>query len=385
LKWFLAGVWIASLAAAGTIGHHLASPVSDGEQGAAGVVESSLSEALRERDVLTRTFELATSLQRLDETNVEPAIQVFEAQRVGVSAFEARLFLFAWSGFDPAGAFAWAHAWVGPWRGTLESAAIYSWGYRSPTDALGALEDLEPARREELRESLISGWARSGDTQGLTDYLFSQPPGRERSRAIGVLLADLIQRENGPADVRRWAEGIAEGAPNQAKPTAFLTAGGALAQNNPKNARSFFEAHQDFEYARPALRTIARRWVDFHEPRDLFAWLVQLTPGSWRDDAVSAGFSRWWSSRPQEARAWLREAPQDEALDPALAVFAREVGRVSTARGVDWADRLQDPAKRRRTLAPLLRKWASEDRASARAWMKTHGVPSELQREFMNP
>jgi hypothetical protein len=40
---------------------------------------------------------------------------------------------------------------------------------------------------------------------------------------------------------------------------------------------------------------------------------------------------------------------------------------------------------RRRTIAPILRQWVFEDRKAARAWMKTHSVPQQLQREFLNP
>lgn len=335
--------------------------------------------------MLTRTYDLAASLQQLDERNIDAAVAIFEAQRVGVTAFEVRLFMLAWGRFDPAGAFAWANAWPGPWRDTLENAAVYAWAFHEPKEAADVLEALESARREELRGSLISGWARSGDTAGLTDYLFSRPASRERSRFIAVLLAELIQHEEGRDEVRSWAEGIAEDAPNRAKETAFLTAGGALAQNDPKVATAFFQAHQGFEYAQPALRTIARRWVDFHDPRDLFAWLVQLPPGESRNDAVNAGFSRWWSKNPRDAREWIRESSPGEALDPAVAVFARETSRASPALAIEWADGIHDPAMRRRTIAPILRQWVFEDRKAARAWMKTHSVPQQLQREFLNP
>jgi len=385
LKWFLVSAWIASLAAAAGIGHQLATRSPDRDRATAAHSVESLSDALRDRDVLTRTYKLAASLQQLDERNIDAAIAIFEAQRVGVAAFEARLFMFAWSRFDPAGAFAWANAWRGPWRDTLENAAIYAWGFRRPKEAVAALAALETTRREELHGSLISGWARSDDTAGLTDYLFSRPASRERSQFIAVLLAELTQHEQGPDEIRSWAEGVPEDAPNQAKATAFLTAGGALAQNDPKNAVAFFEAHQHLDYARPALKTIARRWVDFHDPRDLFAWLVKLPAGESRDDAVNVGFNRWWSKNPRNARAWIRESSPGEALDPAVAVFALETSRASPALAIEWADGIHDPTLRRRTIAPILRQWVSEDRKAAREWMATHSVPKRLQREFLSP
>jgi hypothetical protein len=384
LKWVLAGTWIASLTAAAVAGHHLAAPDRD-PTALACDVECSLSESLRERDVLLRTYELAASLQQIDEDNIDTALAVFESQRIGVSAFEVRMFMFAWSRIDPAGAFAWANAWSGPWRGTLENAAIYAWAFREPKGAVRTLEAMEGPRREELRSSLVTGWAQSGDTAGLSDYLLSRPASPERSRLIGMLLAELIVRENGRDAVRSWAEGISKDAPNQAKATAFLTAGGALAQNDPMYAATFFEAHQSFEYAQPALRTIARRWVDFHDPRDLFAWLAKLDPGESRDDAVDAGFSRWWSKSPQEAAVWVRASSGDAAFDPAVAVFARELSRESAAHAIKWADDIQDPVLRRRTIAPILKQWAAADRRAARAWMNEHAMSAKLQREVLGP
>jgi len=159
----------------------------------------------------------------------------------------------------------------------------------------------------------------------------------------------------------------------------------SLAQNDPKNAVAFFRAHQSYAYAQPALRTIARRWVDHHDPRDLFAWLEKLPPSEARNDAVDAGFSRWLSNRPDAARTWLRESERSEALDPAVAVFARETARASAPRAVEWADGIHDPILRRRLLTTILRQWVAEDRKAARAWMRTHSVPVEVQREFLNP
>jgi hypothetical protein len=332
--------------------------------------------------VLTRTQKFAAAVELLDEGNIDASVATFEAQRDGVTAFEVRLFMFAWSRFDPAGAFAWASDRQGRWQGTLENAAIYAWGFREPEAAVRALDALESKRHDELRTSLVNGWARSGDTAGLTEYLFSRPAGRERARFIGLLLAELIQHEHGPAEVRAWAEGIPEDSP--AKVTAFLKAGGSLAQNDPKNAVAFFQAHQSHAYAQSALRTIALRWVDHHDPRDLFAWLEELPPSPARSDAVDAGFTRWLTHRPNAARAWLRESERGEALDPAVAVFARETARASAPRAVEWADGIHDPTLRRRVLARILRQWVAADRKAARTWMMTHSVPVEVQRELLN-
>ena len=231
MKWFLAALWILMLGAAFGLGHHLAVGDAPPPTTAPLGVEGRLADALRDRDMLTRTYHFAESLQELDERSIEAAVAVLEAQRLGVTEGEVRLFMLAWCRFDPAGAFAWADAWPGPWRSTLARTALFAWAVRDPEGAVEAFGGMEPARREELRASLISGWARSGDRAGLTKFLFSRPAGPERSRFLGVLLAELMQ--DGPDAITSWAEGVPVDAPNQAKVTAFLTAGGALAQHDP--------------------------------------------------------------------------------------------------------------------------------------------------------
>jgi len=384
VKSLIAALWVATLGAAWGLGHHFAgeSPSRTGEE-IRGQISARLSDALRERDELTRAYRFAEALQDLDERDVEAAVAVLEAQRLGVSKGEVRLFMLAWSRFDPAGAFAWADAWPGPWRSTLARMAIFAWAFRDPGGAVEAFSAMEAARREELRASLIRGWARSGDKDGLTEFLFSRPAGPERSRYIDLLLAELMQ--DGPDAITRWAEAVPVDAPNQAKATAFLLASGTLAQNDPSDATALFEAHQQFEYAQPALKSIARRWVDHHEPQELFEWLVSLPAGEGRSEGVEAGFSRWWSKAPRDARAWLETAPSSEALDPAVAVFARELSRSSAWQAVEWAARIHDETLRRRTLVPILRIWSREDPSAARAWMNAQGLPKELQREFLNP
>ena len=382
MKLLIAVLWLTTLGAAFTLGQHLADESKREPQPQAREVRDLLSEALRDRDVLSRTARLSQTLRDLEERDLESAVAVFEAQRLGVTDSEVRLLMLAWCRFDPAGALAWARAWQGPWRTTLVRSAMYAWAFRDPNGAADAFRALGKPDRDEIRASLVSGWARSDARQGLTDFLFSRPASTERSRFVGVLLAELTKE--GPESIRSWAESIPADAPNKAKTTAFLTAGGALAQNYPSDAVAFFEAHQEFDYAQPALKTIARRWVDFHEPAALFDWLVSLPASAGRADAVEAGFTRWWSQSPQEASAWLRAAPTAPAFDPAVAVFARQLSRTSAERAVGWAERIHDEPLRRRTLAPILRLWSREDAPAARAWMNAQeDLPKELQREFL--
>jgi hypothetical protein len=383
VRLLLAVLWAATLGAAVALGHHLAlESISRTRSETRGEPADRLSDALRDRDVLTRAYRVAEALQDVGERDIDAVVAVLEAQRLGVTEGDVRLFMLAWCRFDPAGAFAWADAWPDPWRRTLVRMAIFAWAFRDPEGAAEAFDGMQPALRDELRATLIRGWARSEDSAGLTKHLLSKPAGPERSRFFAAFLAVLMKE--GPEAIVKWAEDVPVEAPNRAKATAFLTAGGALAEYDPSVATAFYEAHQQFGYAQPALKTIARRWVDHHAPEMLFEWLFSLPAGEGVAEAVKAGFSRWWSMAPEDARAWLRAVPSTEALDPAVAVYARHLSRTSARRAVGWAERIHDEPLRRRTLAPILRQWGREDPAAARRWMNARDLPKELQREFLN-
>ncbi len=378
---------MATLGAAGVLGHQLAvESISRTRSETRGEPADRLSDALRDRDFLTRTYRVAEALQDVGDRDIDAVVAVLEAQRLGVTEGDVRLFMLAWCRFDPGGAFAWADAWPGPWRSTLRRMAIFAWAFRDPEGAAEALDGMQPALRDELRATLIRGWARSEDRAGLTKHLLSKPAGPERSRFIAVFLAVLMKE--GPEAIMKWAEDVPVEAPNRAKATAFLAVAGALAEYDPSVATAFYEAHQQFGYAQPALKTIARGWVDHHAPEMLFEWLFSLPAGEGGEGAaaaVEAGFSRWWSIAPEDARAWLQAAPSTEALDPAVAVYARHLSRTSARRAAGWAERIHDEPLRRRTLAPILRQWGREDPAAARRWMNASDLPKELQREFLNP
>ena len=97
--------------------------------------------------------------------------------------------------------------------------------------------------------------------------------------------------------------------------------------------------------------------------------------------------SRLWGVGPKTAAKLaekdLHTVGEVAALDPAVAVFARELSRTSPPAAVEWADRIHDEPLRRRTLVPILRLWSREDPSAARAWMDAQNMPPELKREFL--
>lgn len=342
---------------------------------------SALSDALADSNPLTRTLILANSLDKLTPENLEDVLAVIERQRVGISEAELRLLMLAWGRFDAPAGFAWSSQREGPWRSMLERAAIFAWGFHDPHEAASKVDQMSDTQREALRSRLVDGWTRNEDKPGLTDYVFGLPAGAERSSMLTMLLAELGRE--GPDAIRDWAEAVPIDAPRGAKLAAFLNAAAALAQRDPDRAAEMFEAHQSFEYSKPALAVITRRWVEYHDPKALFEWLIGLPPGEARDSGVESGFTQWWKQNPADARAWLRSTTRGPALDPAVAVIARQTSRSSAAKAAAWADGIHDELLRRQALTPILRMWSRENLRAARAWMNEHDVPNNVQREII--
>ena len=68
---------------------------------------ASFEAALESHDALERPLGMSRFLVTLGPENVGPAVEIMEANRVGVTDYEMRMFLFAWTRFDPAGAVEW--------------------------------------------------------------------------------------------------------------------------------------------------------------------------------------------------------------------------------------------------------------------------------------
>ena len=378
MKVALAGVWILTLAVAFGLGRSTAPP---------GMIIppqtiAAFSEALEDEDLLTRTYRFAEFLQGLSPENLDEALAVFTKKRLGVSSGEVRVFMLAWARFDPEAAFEWATSWTTPWRTILEGGAIYAWGYRDPKGAVAALEKLDEPHQQELRQHLLKGWARGEDKRGVTDYVFSLPKGRQRLAFVNLVVGEV--QKDGIDAVIEWAEAVPNDGPDFAKEIAFRSASAVVAQLDARRAAAWFEAHRESAYAPPAIKMIALKWVDHHDPPALFEWLAGLPDDETRRDGVRAGFTRWSKQSPEEAGSWLRSATLTAALDPAVAVFAREVSRSSPESAIEWAERIQDELLRRQTIAPILRIWGRQDPKAVQAWMADHDVPESVQKAIVN-
>ncbi len=215
--------WILTLAVAYGVGR-LTTARDDGGRATTG----SFSEALEEDDPVTRSYRLSSFLRAFGPDDLPGVLEALDEKAVvGVTEDELELLMLAWARFDAAGAFDWAYRQKRPgWPTLAPKAAMYAWGFHDPAGARNALETMGTrGSNRALPSSFVSGWIRSRDIQGVTDYLISLPWGDERQTWTNWLVKELI--EDGVDAVIDWANAVPEDAPGNFKQIAFRVAASA--------------------------------------------------------------------------------------------------------------------------------------------------------------
>jgi len=310
---------------------------------------ASFREALLAHDELTRAHRMSAFLQQLDPETLPAALEALEANSIGMSRQEVRLFLLAWSRFDARGAFAWARDWKGRWRDTLMPEAIYAWGFRDARAAVRELDAMDDAAlRDRLRPSLFEGWMRSDDRVGASEAVAAIEDPRKRGRLTFLLAGETMR--DGPEALLLWADSIAPDAPNNFKTGAFNQAVVMVARVDPQRAAEWYLLHRERPYSAGVLKGFARAWAERHDPAALFDWLRSLPTDDERaketGDAIAAGFQVWLRKDPEQAKAWLSAALPDPWLEPAVLVLDRaSSGASRRARGEAQPPRARAPRR----------------------------------------
>jgi hypothetical protein len=351
----------------------------------------SFRAALADRDTLTRSYRLSAYLQGLSAEDGPLVLEVLKERSSGVSQEEIRLLMLAWSRFDPAGAFAWAHDWPSGWRNILMSEAMYAWGFRDGPAALhaaGAVED--PELRERLRPALVEGWLRSNDAdarRSASEYVAGLEDPRRRGRLIFILAGEVSR--DGTESAIRWIDTLPDDAPNDFKQGAFHHTAKIVAAKDPRRAAELLEARWTQPYSAGSLAGVAERWARNHDPPALFDWLRRFPPaGGEREDerstAIGEGFRVWLGRDPVKAEAWLGSALPDPLLDPAVSELASHLAGSSQASALDWALRIQDEKLRRSKLVRVSRVGWRKDPEAVTAWLeKNEAVPAEARQHIL--
>jgi hypothetical protein len=347
----------------------------------------TLRAALEERDEIERKYLLTSYLRVLDPADLPAVLAEIEAHRVGIDADEVRLLMLAWTRFDGPGAFATARDWPTPWKSVLMEETMRAWGFNDGRAALAECEQIDDEElRESLRTALLEGWVASDDRTGASEYAASVPNARRRTRLARRLAAQA--KRDGVDAVIAWADGVPEDAPNQFKEAVFGFAAGAIANLDPERVAPWYEGEMQYWYSTSGLINIASRWVQFHDPKALMAWMetlpIEEARESERTDAARVTFRSWATDAPGEVEAWLETVSAGSIRETAIDELARAAADASPAEALRWAEQLEDETLRRKRTLRYSRKWYVQDPEAAQAWFDEADIPDWWKTQILN-
>ncbi|HEY5658111.1 MAG TPA: hypothetical protein VIY27_10005 [Myxococcota bacterium] len=372
-------VWVATLAGAFGLGWWAASPPGVAPERMAALIDQALDEA----EPLARARLISRVCESLDATNVEEAMRVIEAEP-RITESEIRLFMYAWTRFDPEAAFnAARHSKQNLIRREGAAAATYHWAQENPKAALYWVETIEDKTfREFLTENLITGWVLSGERESAAFYIAGLPRGTLRKLQTTLLLQEYLKE--GPEAAVRWADSLPESAPVDYRHEVFQRVAKQVAMRDPELAGRWIAPHLGQNYARNTLRLIANEWLE-QDPPNALEWLLSLPDDPQRDRILFTSFNRWYDIDALSAQKWLEAEAIEAVHDPVLEAFARRLSERAPRKAVYWAEMIQDAARRERALVLVGQNWYRKSPDAARAWAAESTLSEQARAAVLNP
>jgi hypothetical protein len=378
MKWIPIGVSVlGALAAAFWLGR--LSRV-EAESGEPLLAPESLAAALADGDWTERTYRFSALIRQLNPENLDPALEVIEASPAELTNDEMRLLMHSWTRFDPEGAFEFALFAPKAQRRWLAGAVIHAWAQRDPVAAHGALLGIQNTDLERvLEQRFVMGQIKGEGLAEAHAYVAGLPPSARRELLVGEI-AKYLAAESAAA-VIEWAEG-ADPDDARLKNTVFKKAAGALAEYDLQQAARWVASQYGRPHSEGGARLVALNWAE-SDPGAAFGWLASLPGGEEQRGAVAFVFAYWLSSHPGKAEAWLEDAEPSEALDPALRAMAQSTANDDPVTAIEWAQRIQDPGTRERTLVRIGQRWYRVDPEATRRWLAVSGLPRAGQKKIL--
>jgi hypothetical protein len=372
-------VWVVTLAVAFALGWWVGRPPSLDAKDMA----SSLERALEEKDPLARTRLMVQVFESLDAANVEEAMRIIDAEP-RIEESEIHLFMYVWTQIDPQRAFEAARrSKQNLIRDEGTAAATYYWALDNPKAALYWVETIEDkARREYLTEYLITGWVLSSERDSAALYIARLPRGVLKQLQTSLIMNEYLKE--GPEAAIRWAELLPDDVPREYRHEVFQRVSKQVASRDPELAARWITEHIGQEYARNTLRLIAAEWRE-RDPQATFEWLVSLPDGRQRNRVLYNGFADWFDEDPRAAQRWLEAETIRPAHDPVLDAFARRLSEKSSRRALHWAQMIEDPMRREKSLTVVGQNWYRKNPEAARAWLEESDLSEKAREAVLNP
>lgn len=340
----------------------------------------ALEQALRQPSRLDRIRQLSAGLERLDTSNLNEALGVYEREHWWLKETEIRLFLESWSRFDPEAAADYAVRW--PFRarrGEAMAAALRGWALRDPQAAMERAQELGqayPRIRVKLIEAVLTGWVESGQP-GVVDRMAAAPEGSWPYNAMVVAGAKV--RLAGVADSIAWAEGIVTSElPDELKKQIFRRVTGMAARLDPEAVAAWVAKHDGQGYADQGPRLLVERWVA-RDPDAAIHWVSESVPADERSAMLRGAFTKWLTGSFEEASAWVEVAPQEPRHDAAFAAYANVLAQRDPESALPWSERVQEEKLRLVSLERVASAWYRRDPVGAETWLQASELDEEAR------
>jgi len=342
----------------------------------------SYEEVFAEFDPLRRAYLLSHALVHLGSDNLPELLTVLERGQAGIDSEQVRLIMLAWARFDAPGAYEWALRGPKSWRGTLIDNALFAWAYYDGRAAVSMAEGIEdPEVMVRRRSSVLDGWMRSDDKQGVSEYIAVFPDLKRRGRLFFLISGEVVMSE-GVDGAMRWVDGLPDDLPNDMKLGVFHHVAKMVAQEDPVLAVDWFLEHHERPYSDGALNGIVLRWMQHHDRPAGMTWLLavdsdDLRPGE-RDKAMAQAFRSWMQIDPEAAQSWLLTRLPNPELDPAITETFKRLLPTDPAKSMEWTLKLDDEKARRREAIKVGTRWRNWDPEGFKDWLEQNDLPDEI-------
>ena len=380
-------VWAASLVLAFFVGRGQESPSPELLSPAPADMAAAARAALGEGSPLARMGQSAQMLEHLDAQNLEPVLDVYEMMLSGLGECDLRLFVDAWSDFDPRGAFDHTMSWEYSNKRVVGSdAAIRGWAIRNPIEARAAVPEIvseNPRIQGRIIDNFLVGWAHSGQP-GLDEYVADiQTPAPEKYVAQ-VLHATL--RKGGPEAVFAWSDGVLQN-PDYSyglKRAAFRTGLRTSARWEPESASVWVAPYLGEEWADDGPRIMGDQWGK-QDGRAAMEWVSQLPESETRESAVRAAFASWMKNDRADAEAWILSQSLSPFHDPALTFYARDLAETDPVRALDLCGQIHGTKRRTGCMKKAAKNWYKVDALAAEEWLQESELDEEVRAQVRRP
>jgi len=135
---------------------------------------------------------------------------------------------------------------------------------------------------------------------------------------------------------------------------------------------------------RNAIQNIMFRGANY-DPEAAAVYTVENLDDTVFTNGMTNIMSRWAQYDPEAAADFLQELPEAPRNDPAIASYARTVGRSDPATGLAWALSISDDNQRTNTVRGIARQWQNQDENAPRDFFRENGFEEATIDSILGP